>query len=220
MRSRVSIILSLAKQGFDPAQILNRLALRTALEGCDNVLDVGCGKSAALRELGIKKTTGFEGYAPDLEEARRLKTHDDFVQGDARRLEDYFSPGQFDAAIAMDVIEHLPKEDGLRLMQGMEKIARRKVVFFTPSGFLPQRHLEKTDLQEHLSGWEAAEMQGYGYQVKGMLGPKKLRGEFHILKGRPKALWGMISMIGHIFWTGWHPAQAAAIFCVKTKQGD
>jgi SAM-dependent methyltransferase len=217
MRSRASLIFSLAKQGFDPAPILNQLALRKALEGCDSVLDVGCGKSTALRNLGIKKTAGIEGYAPDLEEARRLKTHDEFVQGDVRRLEDHFSPGQFDAVIAMDVIEHLPKDDGLRMMQGMEKIARRKVVLFTPSGFLPQRQLEAADLQAHLSGWEAAEMQGYGYHVMGMLGPKKLRGEFHVLKGRPKPFWALISLIGHMFWTRWSPANAAAIFCVKTK---
>ncbi|HTV42228.1 MAG TPA: class I SAM-dependent methyltransferase [Candidatus Sulfotelmatobacter sp.] len=217
MRSRASIIFSYAKQGFDPAQILNRLALRKALEGCDSVLDVGCGKSRALRELGIKRSVGIEGYAPDLEEARRLNTHDELILGDVRRLEDYFSPGQFDAVIAMDVIEHLVKDDGLRLMQGMEKIARRKVVLFTPSGFLPQRHLEKADLQEHLSGWEAAEMERYGYQVEGLLGPKKLRGEFHAIKGRPKIAWAVVSLIGHLFWTRWHPAKAAAIFCVKTK---
>lgn len=217
MRSRASLILFLAKNGLDPAQILIRLALRNALEGCDSVLDVGCGKSADLRWLEVKHTTGVEGYGPDLEQARQMKTHDDFVLGDVRRLEDYFTAGQFDAAIAMDVIEHLPKEDGLHLMQSMEKIARRKVVFFTPSGFLPQHHLEKTDLQEHLSGWEPSEMQQYGYEVIGMLGPKKLRGEFHSLKGRPKPLWAIISLLGHIFWTRRHPAQAAAIFCVKAK---
>jgi len=92
--------------------------------------------------------------------------------------------------MALDVIEHLAKEDGLRLMRAMEKISRRKVIFFTPSGFLPQCHLEKNDLQEHLSGWEVAEMKQHGYQVIGMLGPKALRGEFHNLKWRPKFFLG------------------------------
>ncbi|MGA3268014.1 MAG: class I SAM-dependent methyltransferase [Verrucomicrobiota bacterium] len=198
---------------------MTRLALRNALDGCDSVLDVGCGKSVDLRWLAVPHSTGIEGYAPDLEEARRLKSHDDFVLGDVRKLENYFQPGQFDAVIAMDVIEHLPKEDGLRLIQAMENIALRRVVFFTPSGFLPQRHLEKADLQEHLSGWEAAEMKQFGYQVIGMLGPKTLRGEFHVLKGRPKFLWAIISLVGHFFWTRWVPGKAAAIFCVKTKRG-
>jgi len=219
MRSRTGLILLLVKQGFDPAQILTRLALRKALNDCENVLDVGCGKSMNLRWVGVKRSTGIDGYEPDLAEARRLKTHDELILGDVQKLDNYFNPGQFDAVMALDVIEHLAKEDGLRLMRAMEKISRRKVIFFTPSGFLPQCHLEKNDLQEHLSGWEVAEMKQHGYQVIGMLGPKALRGEFHNLKWRPKFFWGGVSMLGHFLWTRWVPQKAAAILCIKTK-GD
>lgn len=217
MRNRTSLILLLIKQRLDPAQILTRLALRKALVGCETVLDVGCGKSMNLRWLGVKHATGIDGYAPDLEEARRQNTHDKLILGNVLALDNLFKPDQFDAVIAMDVIEHLTKEDGLRLMQAMEKISRCKVVLFTPSGFLPQYHLEKSDLQEHLSGWEAAEMKQHGYQVIGMLGPKILRGEFHLLKWRPKFFWGGVSLLGHFLWTRWVPPKAAAILCVKTK---
>jgi hypothetical protein len=122
--------------------------------------------------------------------------------------------------IALDVIEHLTKEDGLRMMLSMEKIASRKVVFFTPSGFLPQHSFENNSLQEHLSGWEAEEMQKLGYQVQGLLGPKKLRGEMHVLKGRPRWFWAVVSLAAHFLWTQWAPSKAAAILCVKTKPGD
>jgi hypothetical protein len=134
-----------------------------------------------------------------------------------QKLDNYFNPGQFDAVMALDVIEHLIKEDGLRLMRAMEKISRRKVIFFTPSGFLPQHHSEKDDLQEHLSGWEAAEMKQHGYRVIGMLGPKALRGEFHRLKWRPKFFWASVSLLGHFLWTRWVPEKAASILCIKTK---
>ena len=218
MRSRIDLILLLAKQGLDPAQILTRLALRKVLKDCDTVLDVGCGKSMNLRWLGVKSTAGIDGYEPGLDEARRCGTHDTLVLGNVCKLDEYFKPDQFDAVVALDVIEHLTKEDGLRMMQAMEKIARRKIIIFTPNGFLPQRHLEKSDLQEHISGWEIAEMQQHGYRVIGMLGPKSLRGEFHNLKGRPKPFWGAVSLLGHLLWTRWIPAGAAAILCVKTKR--
>jgi len=217
MRSRIDLILLLAKQGLDPAQILTRLTLREVLKDCDTVLDVGCGKSMNMRWLGVKNSTGIDGYEPDLEEARRCGTHDQLVLGNVCKLDEYFKPDQFDAVVALDVIEHLTKEDGLRMMQAMEKIARRKIIIFTPNGFLPQRHLEKSDLQEHISGWEIAEMQQHGYRVIGMLGPKSLRGEFHNLKGRPKPFWGAVSLLGHLLWTRWIPGGAAAILCVKTK---
>jgi SAM-dependent methyltransferase len=219
MHNQTSLIFLLVRQGLDPAQILTRLALRKALVGCESVLDVGCGKSADLRWLGVKHSVGIDGYAPDLEEARRQNTHDEFILGSVLELDNHFKAGQFDAVIAMDVIEHLTKENGWRLMQAMEKISCHKVIIFTPSGFLSQRHSAKDDLQEHLSGWEAAEMRQAGYQVFGMLGPKVLRGEFHALKWRPKLFWSCISLLGHFLWTRWVPEKAAALLCVKTKPG-
>jgi len=88
---------------------------------------------------------------------------------------------------------------------------------FTPTGFLPQRHTESDDLHVHLSGWEPEEMRRYGYRVVGVLGPKSLRGEWHHLKRRPKAFWGLISLLGHFTSTRRNPELAAAILCVKEK---
>ena len=219
MKSRLSLILSLLQKGMEPNAILVRLGLREALQGCASTLDVGCGASGKLRELGTVNTTGFEGYLPDLTEAKRRKTHDQFVQGDARELANHFQARQFDACIAIDVIEHLTKEDGLKFMQDMERIARKRVIFFTPKGFLPQRRTASDDLQEHLSGWEPAEMKSHGYEVIGLLGPKGLRGEGHVLKRKPRFFWAIISFIGQIAWTRRHPDRAAAILCVKNLTG-
>lgn len=217
MRSRASLIFLLLKQGFDPGAIVTRLALRNVLADCENVLDVGCGNSMNMRWLGVKNPVGIDGYSVSCERARQLNTHDEIICGDVRKLDDHFQPGQFDAVIALDVIEHLPKEDGFRMIEQMERIARRKVIFLTPSGFLPQHRFDHNDLQEHLSGWEAAEMEQRGYKVIGLLGPKGLRGEQHVLKGSPKIFWGLVSLLGHIFWTRSRPEKAAAILCIKTK---
>jgi hypothetical protein len=159
---------------------------------------------------------GAEGYPPSFEEATRQRTHDRLVKCDVRSLSSQFKAGEFDACVALDVIEHLTKEDGLKLMADMERIARKKVIFFTPSGFLPQRHTSSDDLQEHLSGWEASEMERLGYRTTGALGSKSLRGEYHALKGRPAIFWGTVSFISQLAWIESHPAQAAAILCVKT----
>jgi SAM-dependent methyltransferase len=138
MRSPANLTLSQLKNGADPSQILVKLAIRKALSGCKTVLDVGCGTSVILRELGVSHCIGIEGFRPTFEDAQRLKTQDEIFCGDIRNLTDYFKPGQFDACVALDVIEHLPKEDGLKLMRDLELIAKSKVVFFTPNGFLPQ----------------------------------------------------------------------------------
>jgi len=216
MKSQINLTLSLLKQGADPGQIQVKLALRKVLLGCQTVLDVGCGSAPTLRQLEVPHCVGLDGYRPDFEKARSLNTQDELIFGDVRELTTLFKPGQFDACIAMDVIEHMPKEDGLKLMRDMELIAKKKVVFFTPNGFLPQRQSADSDLQAHFSGWEAEEMKSHGYKVLGMLGPKNLRGEYHMLKRRPKFFWGMISILDQIFRIHGKPEKAAAIFCIKS----
>jgi methyltransferase family protein len=215
MKNKATLTLELLKRKSDPAEIVVKLALHKALAGCKSVLDVGCGASPTMRQMGISHSVGIEGYKPSLDQAIQLKTHDEIIHGDVKELGRHFSPKQFDACVALDVIEHLAKEDGIKLMRDMEKIAAKKVIFFTPCGFLPQRHAANDDLQEHLSGWEPAEMRGYGYDVIGLLGPKKLRGEYHVIKGRPRIFWGAVSLTGHFLWTRKHPEKAAAILCVK-----
>ena len=209
------MVFELLKRKSDPAQIVVKLALRKALLGCESVLDIGCGASLTMRQLGVPRLTGIDGYKPSVEQARKINSHDEIIHGDVRELDRHFHPKQFDACVAQDVIEHLVKDDGIKLMQAMERIAVKKVMFFTPSGFLPQKHTANDDLQEHLSGWEPSEMTAYGYSVTGLLGPKRLRGEYHAIKKSPRAFWGMVSLLEHFLWTRNHPEKAAAILCVK-----
>ena len=137
------------------------------------------------------------------------------ILGDVRQLAGAFEAGSFECCIAIDVIEHLSKEEGLEFAKNMERIASHRVVIITPSGFLPQGHAEEGDLQAHHSGWEAAEMREMGYKVIGLLGPKAWRGEYHRLRYRPRFLWAVLSLLAHLLWTKRHPESAAAILCVK-----
>lgn len=214
MKSRAGLICTLLKKRTDPAQILFMLALRNALLDCDSILDVGCGVRHRLQELGVPNTVGLEAYPPACEEARRQKTHDQLVLGDARNLATRFHPRQFDACIALDIIEHLTKDDGLQLMKDMEIIAGKRVVFFTPNGFVPQSHHANDDLQEHLSGWEPGEMRRCGYEITGQLGPKTMRGDYHSIR-RPAIFWGAVSVLCQCTWIRRQPEAAAAILCVK-----
>jgi 2-polyprenyl-3-methyl-5-hydroxy-6-metoxy-1,4-benzoquinol methylase len=157
---------------------------------------------------------GLDGYAPALEEARQARTHDSYQLGDVRKVAEILAGRRFDACVSLDVIEHLPKADGWQMLDQMEKLATRRVIIFTPNGFIPQ-HSKDGDLQEHLSGWTSDELRRRGYIVTGMYGPKSLRGEHHEIRLRPKAFWLVMSFVGHYLSTRRHPESAAAIFCVK-----
>jgi SAM-dependent methyltransferase len=216
MISKTRLLGRLLRLGFDPCQASTWLELRRALAGCNSILDVGCGDASNLCLLQCPHLTGIEAYEPSYESAKRKGTHHALVLGDIRKLDQIFRPRQFDACVALDVIEHLHKEEGLKFLQDMERIAAKTVVVTTPSGFLPQRHAQCDDLQEHLSGWDAPEMRALGYRVIGLLGPRKLRGEYHALRFRPKAFWGLIAWLGHLFWTRTWPESAAALLAAKS----
>ncbi len=189
--------------------------LAKALEGCRTCLDIGCGVGSPLRFVPTNLLVGVDGHLPSVETARLNKTHDEVHHADVRTVGERFSAGQFDACVGLDLIEHLPKEDGLKLLEQMEKIASRRVVLFTPNGFLPQKG-QDGDLQEHLSGWEVAEMCARGYDVIGLYGPKLLRGEGHKVKFLFRPIGNLASLAVHILYTRSHPEYASALLCVKS----
>ncbi len=190
-------------------------AVRKELAGCRTCLDVGCGPQSFIRFLGFDYTVGVEYFAPALEEAKRAATHNDFCFADVTEIDRHFSENQFDCVVALDVIEHLTKEDGYKLINDMERIARKKILLFTPNGFLPQHSLYDNDLQVHLSGWTAQEMQSLGFKVIGLMGPRFMRGEQYKHKFKPAALFGIVTAFLHFAFTRWRPKYAAAIVCVR-----
>lgn len=185
------------------------------LADCDSVLDVGCGPTSPLRFLSCKRLVGVDAYQPDLDTARASQTHDEFVLADARNLTHHFQTNEFDACVALDVIEHFNKTNGLAFLRTLERLAKRKVVIFTPNGFLSQSSKAEGDFQAHLSGWDPEEMKALGYRVIGLDGLRCLRTDHHRLRFRPAPVWAVISWLTQHAWCRNHPSTAAAILCVK-----
>lgn len=200
----------------NPAGMLYVLQLRRALRDCRTVLDVGCGSQSALQCVGhLTHTIGVDGHAATLDKARSAGTHDEYRAMDIRRLAQAFPRQAFDACIALDVIEHLSKDEGILFLNQLELIARTKVVIFTPNGFMPQDNTEEGDYQKHRSGWTTAEMIKRGYAVSGAFGLKNMRGAYHKIRSKPKLLWLLLSMLSDVCYARFHPQSAAALFCVK-----
>jgi hypothetical protein len=187
--------------------------LRKQLRGCQSCLEIGCGPDSPGRLLPFQRYAGFDGYAPSIDQAKASYPGHDYQVGRAEDLGQMYQDSSFDCVIALDLIEHLTKEDGLRMIAQMQRIATKRILLFTPNGFLPQQSHDG-DLQEHLSGWTADEMKALGFKVVGMHGPKKLRGEQHQVKIKPAALGGLVSQVCQLY-TRHHPDSAAAILCVR-----
>lgn len=192
--------------------------LAEAVAGCDSILDVGCGDDSPLCKLAERPriTMGVDTYAYSLERAKSHGCYDRHAEIDIVRLADHFEPSSFDAVIALDVIEHLPKEDGWRLLAAMESIAAKRVVIFTPNGFQRQSEYDGNPHQVHRSGWSIQDFQANDYDVKGLRGWKPLRGKHAIPRIRPRALGWRLSAATQPFVTN-RPQLAFQLFARKDQ---
>ena len=193
-----------------------RTLQNTIVGNCSTLLDIGCGACSPLREVAsqMEYSVGVDAFGPALEASRENKVHSEHVLMEVSELSQRFEADSFDCVAATDLIEHLSKEDGLKLLADMERIACRKVVIFTPNGFLPQQAYDGNDYQVHLSGWSVSEMRERGYRVIGMNGWKPLRGERALLRWWPRLFWEPISFLTQSLVTN-RTERAFQILCVK-----
>ena len=191
--------------------------LRNHLGSCRRILEIGCGPDSPLQYLaGDRHIEGLDVHEPWLQRAKEKGLLKNYHLANAMEIDRIFKPGQFDAIVALDLIEHLEKQDGHKLIEMMATIASRRVVIFTPNGFVPQ-HDETNPWNNHRSGWTVDEFEALGFSVTGMYGWKALRGEWAKLKYRPRLFWGALSELSHRLLTRRHPRLAFSLLCTKVQ---
>lgn len=107
----------------------------------DTVLYLGCG---LMQDIGnelvpedgwliCKHVIGVDIFRPYLEHIKNTKNVS-VINLDINDLS-MFLDRSFDVVIALDVVEHFEEKDSYRLINEMERIARKKVIILTPSKF-------------------------------------------------------------------------------------
>lgn len=202
--------------------------LRRELVGCETVLDLGSGPDSPLRHCYVKYSLGVDAHRPYIESSKRRGIHTDSVQADFTMLE--FPPKSFDAVVMIGVLEHLTRENGLKMLEKAENIARKKVIVSCPNGFLPQSAHDHNPWQVHLSGWTPTEMAQRGYKVYGMSGWAALRKEnspqtsledkkmgdlYSTIRYWPKRFWFLVTAASQVL-TYYAPSLSFEMFCAKT----
>jgi len=189
--------------------------LEKELRGSKSVLDVGCGSNSPL--LKIRKNFYSEGvdvFGPSIKESKKAKIHDKYKVGDILNISRFFKPKSFDSVIALDVIEHFDKKEGLKLMDYLENIAKKKVIIFTPFGFTQQHPSDGNPFQKHKSGWYIEDFKKRGYTVYGMRGFRFIRGEYATIRYKPWFFWGTVSSMSQ-FLVYNYPKVAYQLLAVK-----
>jgi SAM-dependent methyltransferase len=136
-------------------------------------LDVGCGTGEVMKVVNLRENgnyrVGVDIFRPSLKWCRKNQIYDEVILCDIRHLP--FRNGSSDVAFCVEVIEHLPKDDGYRLIEDLEGLSLKQVLFELPVGTGPTRgHLWDGNVyQLHRSGWTFDEFRKKGYKVRGML---------------------------------------------------
>ena len=149
------------------AQLVANGEIKTAL-------DIGCGTSSHLSRFRPKvETTGLDAHHDAIDLAKERCVHNHYIEADI--LQDNIN-SQFDLVTLYGLIEHLPKTDGFRLLDRIEKLSSKFILLETPNGFVPQGPEFGNEFQRHHSGWFIHEFEGRGYTVYGTTGTRHLRG--------------------------------------------
>ena len=159
------------------------------------VLDLGCDRGDFMK--GISKDrrweiTGVELYEDSIKAAKDSGIYQKVIKGDITKLPKEVTGKKYDLVFCSQVLEHLAKNKGEKVLKQWEKLAGKKIMVSTPKGFLPYEKIEihkdeENPHQQHLSGWQIREFSDRGYQVRGQ-GAVFIYGKNGIARRFPKLL--------------------------------
>ena len=136
------------------------------------VLDIGHGYGSTGLMIRTKinfnqgwcKLWGLDIYEPYHELQKRLGIYDRLILCDA--IDIPLEDKEVDYTIATHVIEHMRKEDGLKLIAELERVTKNRVILSTPNGFTGSGPLDDNEHNNHLSGWRYTDFNKLGYTTR------------------------------------------------------
>ena len=180
-----------------------------------SVLDLGCGSNPpVLRMMEPKRYLGVDAFEKSILDARKTVSMKGLKNCSFEVMELLslnFADRQFDVVLCIDVIEHLRKEDGIKLLENAKSWAAKGLYVSTPNGYLRQDPYDSNHYQEHLSGWSVTDFHEMGFgKVIGGGGLKFFRKSEmqpdqweHVsgssMKWKPVSLWSFIANALQIF---------------------
>lgn len=186
------------------------------------VIDLGCGDGKIMEIIGDKSwdVTGIDVYSDSLKQAKATGMYTTLIKGDlvttVKKL--IKEKKKYDLVFCSQVIEHITREDGEELLSLVDKLAKKRIYFGTPNGFMhqPEVFIKGNPHQHHKSGWSLDDFRKYGYKVNGV-GFKPVWSEDGVGRTNNKVLEFIITIIAFAFnpVVYYFPDLAAGILAVK-----
>jgi len=134
------------------------------------VLDLGCGCGNPFKGKKFPLLVGVDVFRKRF----HMPEYDVVLCYDLRKVTNLFYKKSFDVVTAFDVIEHLTREEGFKLIKDAEKIARSKTIFFTPTKWTENKEAVENpkywsygnQANYHKSLWVQKDFIEKGYAIK------------------------------------------------------
>lgn len=126
----------------------------------DIVLDIGCGLMQSTFGLECKDHVGFEVYEPYIKILKSAGI--DVNNADITNIE---FQSKADVALILDVIEHMQKSDGLKLIDQLKTVVN-KIIIYTPKEFVSNDGDLTNPYQEHKCLWTEEEFKLMGFETQ------------------------------------------------------
>jgi SAM-dependent methyltransferase len=186
------------------------------------VLDIGCGEGEIMQIISDPswKVTGIDIYPDSLKAAKKTGVYTELIKGDLIKVCEKLIKEKikYDLVFCSQVIEHITKEDGEKLLELADKLAKKRIYFGTPLGFMHQPHefIKGNPHQHHKSGWELEEFTKRGYTVHGV-GFKPIWSESGLGRTENKLFRIVLTVVGYAIspFVYYFPNTAAGILAVK-----
>ncbi len=125
-------------------------------------IEGGKGFQRSKREwrVRIDGIEGFRGYLTPVHEY----SYNEIMIGDARQLLPKMPDNSYEMVIAVDILEHFTKEEGVEFLSQIRRIASRCVLVSTPKLFVAQE-VEANPYENHRSLWSLEELQKNGFSA-------------------------------------------------------
>lgn len=148
--------------------------LRKSIGDTKTILDLGCGDGSLMELLSSGKNwqiTGIDIYKKSIESANKRNIYKKLIKGDLlKKITKNSLKSKYDVVFFSQVIEHVTRKNGEKILDEIEKLAQKRIVVGTPRGFMEQPHefLDDNPYQVHKSGWKIEDFTDRGYKVYGV----------------------------------------------------
>lgn len=148
--------------------------LKVSIGHARTILDLGCGDGTLMELLSRGENwqiTGIDIYGKDIESAGKRNVYKRLIKGDLlKTISKNNLKSKYDVVFFSQVIEHVTRNQGEKILSEIEKLAKKRIIIGTPRGFMEQPHefLDDNPYQVHQSGWSIEDFTSRGYQVYGV----------------------------------------------------